>query len=79
MSNVVNGLLILTGIVFSIGSILGMVIMSKIGYFPMSNVVISYITGSNYEFILLDVMNKGIYVGMMINIRVYENISSSLF
>jgi len=79
ISNVCNGLLILTGIVFGLGSILAIVIMSKIGYFPLSNVVISYILGSTYDFILLDVLNKGIYVGMIINIRLFDSLSSSLF
>jgi hypothetical protein len=79
ISNVFNGLLILTGIVFGLGSVLAIVIMSKIGYFPLSNVVISYILGSTYDFILLDVLNKGIYVGMIINIRLFDSLSSSLF
>lgn len=78
-SNVLNGVLILTGIVLGLGSILALVIMCKIGYFPFCNLVISYIAGSSYEFIILDSWNKVIYVGLLINLKLFDAFFSGLF
>lgn len=78
-SNVLNGVLILSGIILGFGSLLGLVILCKIGYFPFCNLVISYIAGSNYEFILVDSLNKVIYVGLLMNLKLFDSFFSALF